>query len=156
MAADVSAGGKRLARMAVLKNAKHERFAQELAKGKTATEAYKIAGYKPDDGNASKMAAKPDVQGRVQEITGRAAERAEVSVATILTELEEARSLASRLEQPSPMVSASMGKAKVAGLLTEKVEHTGKDGEPLPDTNPRDLARAVLGILREAGMEKSK
>jgi hypothetical protein len=38
------------------------------------------------------------------------------------------------------------------------VEHTGKDGEPLPESSmtPRDLARAVLGILREAGMEKSK
>jgi hypothetical protein len=32
--------------MAALLNAKHERFAQELAKGKTADEAYQIAGYK--------------------------------------------------------------------------------------------------------------
>jgi hypothetical protein len=31
--------------MDLLDNPKHERFAQELAKGKSATEAYKEAGY---------------------------------------------------------------------------------------------------------------
>lgn len=38
------------------------------------------------------------------------------------------------------------------------VEHSGKDGGPIEvtDTNPRDLARAVLGLLREAEVEKPK
>lgn len=71
--------------MPVLENPKHERFAQELAKGATATDAYVIAGYKNNDGNASKLAAK--VQGRVKEITGKAAEKAGVTVQRILTEL---------------------------------------------------------------------
>jgi phage terminase small subunit len=34
--------------MPVLSNPKHERFAQELAKGKTADEAYQLAGCKPN------------------------------------------------------------------------------------------------------------
>ena len=34
--------------MPALENQRHERFAQELAKGKTATEAYVLAGYKPN------------------------------------------------------------------------------------------------------------
>lgn len=75
--------------MPVLKNAKHELFAQELAKGRTATEAYASAGYKPDDGNASKLAARPDVQARVQEITGAAAERAGVTVEQVIRELSK-------------------------------------------------------------------
>ena len=33
-------------------------------------------------------------------------------------------------------------------------EHTGPDGAPLPDSSSRDLARAVLDILREAKIEK--
>ena len=34
------------------------------------------------------------------------------------------------------------------------VEHTGKDGKDLmPESSPRDLARAVLDILREARVE---
>lgn len=71
--------------MPVLENPKHERFAQELAKGKTATEAYVLVGYKDNDGNASKMAAK--VQDRVKEITGKAAEKAGVTIERVLGEL---------------------------------------------------------------------
>jgi phage terminase small subunit len=45
---------------------------------------------------------------------------------------------------------------KHLGMFTEKHEHTGKDGAPLvPETaTPRELARAVLGILRDAQIEK--
>lgn len=71
--------------MSVLDNPKHERFAQELAKGKTATEAYVLVGYKNNDGNASKLAAK--VQGRVKEITGKAADKAGVTIERVLSEL---------------------------------------------------------------------
>lgn len=71
--------------MAVLKNSKHELFAQELAKGTTATEAYVLVGYKADDGNACKLSSK--VQDRVQEITSAAAERCGVTVGKVVTEL---------------------------------------------------------------------
>ncbi len=37
--------------MPVLKNSRHERFAQNVAKGMSATEAYEKAGYKPNDGS---------------------------------------------------------------------------------------------------------
>jgi phage terminase small subunit len=35
--------------MSALDNPKHERFAQELAKGKSQVEAYAEAGYKPSE-----------------------------------------------------------------------------------------------------------
>lgn len=73
--------------MPVLSNARHERFAQAIAEGKTAIEAHEIAGFKPDDGNASKLARKPDVVKRVQEITGAAAERVGVTVERVIAEL---------------------------------------------------------------------
>jgi hypothetical protein len=41
----------------VLKDAKHERFAQELAKGKSQAEAYVAAGYKPSRSAATRLAA---------------------------------------------------------------------------------------------------
>jgi phage terminase small subunit len=41
--------------MGTLANQRHERFAQALAQGKSATEAYALAGYKANDGNASRM-----------------------------------------------------------------------------------------------------
>lgn len=61
--------------MPILSNARHERFAQELAKGKSQIEAYEIAGYKPDEPNASRLTSNDKVQARVAEILGRAAER---------------------------------------------------------------------------------
>lgn len=138
--------------MPILDNPRHERFAQALAKGKTSDEAYQLAGYAPNRGNASTLKAKQNIEARVSELLNRGAERAECTVASIINELEEARTLARGIEQPSPMVAASMGKAKVAGLLVEKTEHTGKDGGPIEtaSANPRELARAVLSMLREA------
>lgn len=73
--------------MPVLSNARHELFAQSIAEGKTATEAYVLAGYKDDDGNACKMAARPEVQARIQEITGAAAEKVGVTCEAVLGEL---------------------------------------------------------------------
>lgn len=73
--------------MPVLDNAKHERMAQGLAEGKTATDAHESAGYSRNDGNASKLAARPEIQARVKEITGAAAERVGVSVEMVLAEL---------------------------------------------------------------------
>lgn len=54
--------------MPVLKNARHEAFAQELAKGKTADEAYRLAGFKPNRGNASVLKRKEIISNRVAEI----------------------------------------------------------------------------------------
>jgi phage terminase small subunit len=73
--------------MGPLANQRHERFAQALAQGKTATEAYVLAGYKANDGNASRMKGNERISARVQEIVGRAAERAEVSLERVLREL---------------------------------------------------------------------
>jgi phage terminase small subunit len=73
--------------MPVLKNTRWELFAQEVAKGSTATAAYETAGYAPSDANASKLLNRPEVQGRIQEITGAGAERAEITVELVLREL---------------------------------------------------------------------
>ena len=73
--------------MGPLANQRHERFAQALAQGKTATEAYVLAGDKANDGNASRMKGNERISARVQKIVGRAAERAEVSLERVLREL---------------------------------------------------------------------
>jgi phage terminase small subunit len=58
--------------MPVLSNPRHESFAQALAKGKTADEAYASAGFKPDRGNASRLQQKDSIRQRVAEILSRA------------------------------------------------------------------------------------
>lgn len=73
--------------MPVLKNPKHELFAQQLAKGKTADEAYILAGYKANRGNAANLKANQNISTRVKEILDRAAARVEISQARVLEEL---------------------------------------------------------------------
>jgi phage terminase small subunit len=51
-----------------LANPRHERFAQELAKGKTAEESYALAGFSPNRGNASVLKHKQNILERVSEI----------------------------------------------------------------------------------------
>lgn len=73
--------------MPVLPNARHERFAQELAKGKTATEAYESAGYKANEGNAGRLNRNEQVMTRVSELLSGAADRTEITIARVLEEL---------------------------------------------------------------------
>ena len=63
--------------MPSLKNPRHERFAQELAQGKSQVEAYELAGFKPHRGNASKLAQEQNILERVAEIQS---ERAEIEI----------------------------------------------------------------------------
>jgi len=78
--------------MPVLKNRKHELFAQEVAKGAAGAAAYKKAGYTfkaPDVGMkaASRLLNSVDVQARVKELQTRAAEKTEITIASVITEL---------------------------------------------------------------------
>jgi phage terminase small subunit len=80
--------------MTTLSNPRHERFAQELAAGKTADAAYVLAGYQENRSNAARLNANRDIQKRIAEIQSVGAERAAVTVETLIAEAEEARSKA--------------------------------------------------------------
>jgi phage terminase small subunit len=118
--------------MPVLKNARHEKFAQELAKGKSQVEAYRLAGFKPNESHASRLVANGKVAERVAELKAVAAEKAAVTAADIARQLDEDREFARQLEAPAAAVSATMGKAKVLGLIIEKRDHTSSDGSMSP------------------------
>lgn len=73
--------------MPVLANSRHELFAQELAKGETSSSAYVIAGFKANDGNASRLKGNEKIQARVAEILAAGAARAEITREKVLNEL---------------------------------------------------------------------
>lgn len=75
--------------MPVLTNAKHEKFAQEIAKGKSADDAFASAAYKPNPGNAQRMKCSEVIKARVAEIMSRGAERAAISVERIVQEFSD-------------------------------------------------------------------
>ena len=60
--------------MPTLQNSRHERFAQDLATGKTADAAYVLAGYRANRSNAARLGADRDIQARVAEIQSVGAE----------------------------------------------------------------------------------
>lgn len=128
--------------MPVLPNPRHERFAQELAKGKSATEAYETAGYRPNEGNAGRLNRNEQVRTRVAQLQGKASVRAEVTLESLMSEAEEARQLAMATKQPAAAVSALTAKGKLAGLWVEKRETLNKHVDPdsIPDGELADIA----------------
>lgn len=84
--------------MPALRNAKHEIFAQELANGASAADAYVTAGFKRNDGNARTLRANQAVATRIQAILSerehihakaieKAIETTGISIGRVLTEL---------------------------------------------------------------------
>jgi len=67
--------------MPILSNARHERFAQGLARGLSADEAYSKAGYVENRGNAARMNANESIKARVNEIQGKAEARTVLTIA---------------------------------------------------------------------------
>lgn len=118
---------------------KQEAFALAYVETGNASEAYRRAydagKMKPETvtKRASELLANGEVTGRVQQLQAATVERHEITVDDLIRELEEARTAASNQEKPqaAAMVAATLGKAKLLGLLTDKTELTGKDGGPV-------------------------
>ena len=130
--------------MGTLANPRHEKFARLVwaasAKDYRRALAYLAAGYRakldlsdpsksyPADQAASRLAKNVKVKARIQEIATMAAKRHEISEDSLLEELEQARLAALENQQASAAVAATMGKAKLCGMLVERKE-TGKPGD---------------------------
>lgn len=108
--------------MPVLTNTRHERFAQELAKGKTSDEAYQLAGFSANRGNATRLKANESVVARVAELQQRGAEKAVLTVESLIDEAGVIQQRALEDGQYGPAVSALTAKAKLAGHWVEKKE----------------------------------
>jgi len=126
--------------MPVLSNARHERFAQELAKGKSADEAYVEAGYSENRHNAHRLKTNEHVLKRVAELKERAAVRAEISVASITDDLRRIAQKGESLGEASGLSvarAALMDVAKLNGLIVDRSENVNINhdisDEPMTD-----------------------
>jgi hypothetical protein len=68
------------------------------------------------------LRANPKVAERLVELQNAVAEKTQVTVESICKELDEANAVAKERGQASAMVSASALRAKLAGLMVDKVE----------------------------------
>ena len=112
--------------MTTLSNPKWERFAQELAKGKTGDEAYVLAGYKENRHNASRLKTSETVSRRLDEILGKAAQKVGVTRERILAELTKIADapLSDEFVKVADKRAACMDIAKLEGWIVEKTENT--------------------------------
>ena len=134
--------------MPILRNARHEKFAQELAaNGVSAYQAYINAGFRPSRQNAARLRAKEDIAARVLEIQAAGAKSAEITVASLIEELEAARVKATDLNQLSAAVRATAEKARISGLLIERQEVKVVSDEYEP-TSP---AEVLAGVVEKVG-----
>ena len=107
---------------------KQEAFALSYVETGNASEAYRRSydaeNTKPEVVwvKASELLSHGKVSVRIAELQMAAQERTLVTVASITEELEAARKKADELDIPAAMTGAIMGKAKVNGLLIEKVD----------------------------------
>lgn len=79
--------------MPPLSNPRHEMFAQERAKGVSASWAYVKAGFKRHDGNAARLSGNEKVAARIEEIQSIAAKKVirKLEVSAEKTLIEAAR-----------------------------------------------------------------
>ena len=124
-----------------LDNARHERFAQGVASGKSATGAYEEAGYEPDSGHASRLAGNGSVSDRIQELLDTmqrdAIDLHHVTKEVIIGGLMQ---IACHGKSEGARVAAwkLIGQANVIGLFVSD------DQNAKPET-PQQIARAIAG-----------
>lgn len=116
---------------------KQEKFCQKFVELGNASEAYRqsydASRMSPTSVNrkAKELLDNGKIAARLEELGNRALEQHDMTVADIATMLKEDRAFARQCGTAAAAVSASMGLAKLYGLLRDKVEHTGKDGGPI-------------------------
>lgn len=135
---------------------KQQRFVQEYLQDHNGTQAAIRAGYSESTARqqGSRLLTDPRVLAAVRAGQKKVAKKAEVTVESLMAELEQARKLALKEKQASAAVTATMGKGKLAGLMVEKHKHSGAIGtydlSKLSD-NELDRLEQILGPLADTG-----
>ena len=108
---------------------RQEKFCQVYMETGDASEAYRQSysteNMKPQtvNRNAHAQLSNNKISARVDQLKQRHMARHDVTIDSLVSELEQARQLAIDTGKAAAMVQASMGKAKLLGLVVEKQEH---------------------------------
>lgn len=110
-----------------LLNPQQRLFVAEIIKGNNLTQAYKKAGYRAKSDaqaqrDAAKLARNPVVRAARERALQAVEARAQLTANDILDELEEARQGAMRDGVWQAAVAASMGKARILGLVVNRAQ----------------------------------
>lgn len=131
----------------VLRNVKHELYAQAIATGMTRQEAYYRAGYK---GKNNQLERKyPFIQQRIDELLKASASRSQLTRRNILDRIFQDWELARKLGQVASALKAGelMGR-EMHKMFTERKEVGGPgDFDGKSEEELRDIIKKELGDL---------
>lgn len=121
--------------MPALRNSKHEAFAQALASGQNASDAYVAAGYAQSRSAASRLSTNVNILRRVEQIKARAADKAEWTAADRLLGLKAIYD--KTIDQdPRVAISAIAEANKMQGShAPSQLRHAGANGGPIEYAN---------------------
>jgi phage terminase small subunit len=134
---------------------KMEKFCLAYVETANAAESYRIAYSTSNMAAATigregyKLLQLPQIQERLGELRERVMDRHQITVDSLLLELEEARKAALGAETPqtSAAVAATMGKAKLMGLDKKIVEISGKNGGDIKTTSTVTVSEKVMNSI---------
>lgn len=139
---------------------KQEAFARAYVETGNASEAYRRAydssKMKPESvyESASRLLADVKITARLAELREPIMQRHNVTVDSLVLELEEARraALSADTPQSSAAVAATMGKAKLCGLDKQVIDLMSSDGSmtPRPSIDVGKLSSAALAEILAA------
>lgn len=122
--------------MPILKNGKHELFAQKWHELDNKTEAYRLSHptslrWKAEtvQNKGCALSKQSDVLARYQELQKETSDNHGITIDTLLKELDAIKALAMGADTPqcSAAVSSVMSKAKLVGLDIVKIEISSKE-----------------------------
>ena len=133
---------------------KQEKFAREVASGKTQADAYRAAysaGKMADKTvieAASRLMADSNISARVEVIRKPITERAQITLESHLADLKSLRNMAAKAEQMSAAIAAEVARGKAVGLYIDRKEHTGPGGGPIQSVSltPGEFARIAAEV----------
>jgi hypothetical protein len=151
-------GHSGMSSMPVLPNPRHEAFAQAIfsgivgAKGgaHSQAEAYRRAGYHVTNSNSARACASRlltlanGIADRIKELQAIAAEQSIESADKCVRELNELRIEAKAEKAYAAAVSAVMGKAKILGLITDKLDISDRSQDFSHVQSMQEIGRKLL------------
>lgn len=144
--------------MAIKLTPKQENFCLAYLETGNASEAYRVSSYskkmseKSVNEVASKLLNNIKIVSRLEELRKPIMKRHNITIDSLIDELEEARQAALTAEsvQSSAAVSATMSKAKLLGMDKQIIEHTSPDGSMTPKSaitlNQTDIKNILTKI----------
>lgn len=130
--------------------AKQEAFCLAYLETGNASEAYRrvynAEKMKPEviTNKASELLKRGDIRVRLEELRAPVREKALITFESHLARLEELSRKAEEAEQYSAAITAETNRGKVAGLYTDKIDLSSKDGT----MSPKGHSAAVLEALK--------